>query len=75
MVIIFYQGGSYVVIHPLPTPLRKVDVVLSSYSPAFPKCGVLGRVTSDILCVKSLLPQVSVDPVQCRGKYAEFWLI
>lgn len=69
------KGASYVVINPLPTPLQKVHVVLPSYSPAFPKCGVLGRVTSDILCVKSLLPQVSVDPVQCRGKYAEFWLI
>lgn len=69
------KGASYVVIHPLPTPLQKVHVVLPSYSPAFPKRGVLGWVTSDILCVKSLLPQVSVDPVQCRGKYAEFWLI
>lgn len=69
------KGASYVVIHPLRTPLRKADVVLPSYSSAFPKCGVLGRVTSDILCVKSLLPQVSVDLVQCRGKFAEFWLI
>lgn len=75
MVTISYQGGLLCRHTPPPHPLQKVHVVLPSYSPAFPKRGVLGRVTSDILCVKSLLPQVSVDPVQCRGKYAEFWLI